>query len=625
MLTAAISPVFANSGNTTFSRYGETLDPRLIETGFRNNIQQFRGGRGLVASASNYNSTTWTRDLDYAARGYSHYLDEAEMVVFKENIQLFLSRVDSNGIVPETIHNDPRWIAYWSANCKLGDGTKDDIICNDYENRRSWDSMPNIIHATYAYVSKTGDLEFYNRNRGALIKVGEWIARLDTDGDELPDKDIMPFGYFDSTNNSPTGSYAVAQFYGAYNKLAEMERAVGQNGGKWSGRARKMKQSFMSSDRHWKAGQQWPIAWKKADGYEEDALQTFGVFEAIQSGLIAKEDGAKYDRLMKVMDDNYRTFLTDWAPMKLTMWGYDGASRRSEQTPDWMLNASAPWIVGLAVPTYLEHGTRIAAQEIIGKYETMVARTNPPVIEFVNGNNESKDRGRSWDTWAWFNAVYNGHYGFEMTPEKLIIHPKPIKTIRGDGVQNYHYQGAKVQLDVYPGNGLYRFQSDKKIKVAVHPIGTRNSFHINDGGEDDYAEFVVEPCKWYVVHSNLSQIDWRTFFDSGQTGTYLGTEGGCGDKPASPEPTAPLGPNEGDDDVDPDPTSPRGPDEGSETEDPIDEPDEIPPNSSDEYLFDLPTVGNSDVACVIDTDDDRTREVFYSYVTSVLGKAYTCQ
>jgi hypothetical protein len=64
--------------------------------------------------------------------------------------------------------------------------------------QESWDSMPNLIHAGYAYVAKTGDLTFYQQHRDTLLQVGEWISRLDRDADGLPDRDIFHFGYYDS-------------------------------------------------------------------------------------------------------------------------------------------------------------------------------------------------------------------------------------------------------------------------------------------------------------------------------------------------------------------------------------------------------------------------------------------
>src|SRR6185436_19533192 len=148
--------------------------------------------------------------------GYAYAL--GDMSLFRDSIDLFLKDTTPDGVAPETIHLD-----------RL-----------ESENRKSWDSMPNLIHMVYIYVAKTGNREFYEAHRDQLERVGEWIVGLDTDGDGLPDRDDFPYGYYDSVANGVRHTYALAKFYTAFNELAELERYAGRDGGAWAARAKRL-------------------------------------------------------------------------------------------------------------------------------------------------------------------------------------------------------------------------------------------------------------------------------------------------------------------------------------------------------------------------------------------------
>lgn len=670
-ITFLVPSAVLASAPPTMSALGGETDTLLIQSGFYGNIQQFnittphgdgKVKHGLVASAANYSNQTWARDLDYAARGYSFYLNQNDMGYLRENIQLFLDRITTRGIVPETIHNDPKWINHYAAQkdgCKLGTGEGEDdihILCKDFENRRSWDSMPNIINATYAYVSKTGDIDFYARNRAELIAIADWIKALDTDGDYLPDRDIMPFGYFDSTNNSASGSYAVAMYYGALMKLAQLEESKQVYTTAYRDDAQRMRQAFVNRNSpYWKEGQVYPVAWTKSDGYQENALQTFMVFEAIDNGLIDDTD-FRFNPLLSKMNE-YTTngsILSDSVPMKLTVYGYDGDSRRSTETPDWMLHASAPWVTGLAVPVLNRYGYQDAANRVFGKYKAMVDATpegQKPVVEFVNGENSSNDYGRSWDTWAWFASVYGGHYGITMTPTYMEIRPKPLPVELGqnDRVLNFYYRHARIQIDLLPQNNIYRiianfdpsvkmtqdeqYQAFNELRIRAAPIGDNESVVVNGGENSDFISIAAEPCRVYYADSGNNENPEQLFASfplengcettSGNTSDNADDESSDAQPPGAEAPTpdeedASEGESEDNSDSDETAEQENTPETGNDPDTPL--PTTEPLSEEEETLL-----RSEEIACPVQSGDRFSRDVYFAYVTEILNKKFMCQ
>jgi hypothetical protein len=493
MMTMMISctPVQGQAPPTTTSRYAPDIDALLLEHGYQRNIIDIRGVRGLRASQTSYTTSIWSRDLDYAISGYSLVLDD--MSVFRGSIELFLTRTDEAGVVPEAIHSN------WPEEL-------------DYENRQSWDSMPNIIHAVYVYVAKTGDRDFYRTHRDTLQRVGTWIASLDQDGNGLPDNDIFPYGYYDSVTNGVMHTYALAKFYTAFRELAELERAIGQDGSVWEGRAAKLREGFhrpFNEGGYWPDDQAWPIAWRKADGRVVRVLETFGVFAALQSGLITPQDGAHYQDLVRVLDTHFSDLTGGPSPMKLTLGGYEPEIRREVDPPVplWMLDASAPWIVGLAAPGYARASSPDHARSLMQSYIEMARMTDPPVLEFAAaadaryGPGNSGDGGRTWDSAAWFLALYGGHYGLTMTPAALIVAPHPYEYRLGDGVQHIRYQGSTLQLDMDAEKMTYRIQADRQTPVILRPIGGAEDLRLDGGEPVAEQEIVLEPGRVYVVTS----------------------------------------------------------------------------------------------------------------------------
>jgi hypothetical protein len=173
-----------------------------------------------------------------------------------------------------------------------------------------------------------------------------------------------------------------------------------------------------------------------------------------------------------------------------------------------MLDASAPWVVGLAAPAYAAGGHPEDALTLVQAYTKMVYATNPPVLEFAAGPGarygagNSGDGGRTWDSAAWFMAVYGGHYGLTMTPAALVVQPYPLFRRAGDGFQNLSYQGAYVQMKLDAASMTYRLRADAAIPVRLRPMGGARQMRLNGGEPVSEAAIVLTPGQEYVVTSD---------------------------------------------------------------------------------------------------------------------------
>jgi hypothetical protein len=444
---------------TATSRFDAPTEELLLANGYLANILTAPDGhRVLRASQRNYTTTTWVRDLDYAISGYSYAL--ADMSVFRENLQFFLDATGSDGVVPEYV----------------------DVVHRFGENREAWDAMPNAISAAYTYAAKTGDRTFVAQNIAKLEAIAAWIERLDSNGDGMPDRDIFPYGYYDTVENGVMHTFAIAKFYGAYRDMAEMERWVGRDGGRYDLLADKMRRGFHlpeGAGGYWRSNQAWPIAWRKADGRVFPFLETFGVLQASREGLIGPEDGWRYRDLFAALHATREQQIDAQTPTKHTIGGYPLSIRRDvvPAANNWMLDAAAPWIVSLDVPERARAGYPEDAALILNGYRAMTQRTQPTVLEYAAspgsryGGGDSGDRGRTWDSAAWFEAVYGGHYGVRMTLDALVIAPQPIATLGDDGITNMTYQGANVQIALDASGRAYRVTADQPITVELHPVG----------------------------------------------------------------------------------------------------------------------------------------------------------
>jgi hypothetical protein len=336
---------------------------------------------------------------------------------------------------------------------------------------------------------------------------------LDTDDDGLPDRTDFPYGYYDSVKNGVQHTYALAKFYTAFNELAALERYAGRDGGAWDARALRLRAGFhrpFDQGGYWRDGLAWPIAWRRPDGSTVEVLETFGVFEALRGGLIGPQDGERYRELVAVLHARLPELLDEPGPLRLALGGYDQDLIRDDVDPPvplWMLDASAPWVVGLAAPAYAAAGQPGDAALLLRAYAAMARGTDPPVLEFAAGPRarygpgDSRDRGRTWDSAAWFMAVYGGHYGLALTPEALLVQPHPFMEVENDGVRNLSYQGAAVRLTLDAARRTYRIQASRPIRAILRPVSGAAQIRVDGGAPRAEASLLLEPGREYVVAS----------------------------------------------------------------------------------------------------------------------------
>jgi serine/threonine protein kinase len=486
---------------TATSLYDPERERLVLDNGYDQNIVTIMGSGALRASHTEKGiERTWARDLDYAMSGYGYVLGDME--VLRQNTELFLQYVGmagaEQGVVPEVINADGPVV--------------------NTPGQGAWDSMPNLIQAVYAYVAKTGDREFYRQHRESLQNVGIWIKGLDNDNNALPDEgNIYPYGYYNSINNNVMHTYALAKFYTAFNQLAELEDYTGFDGSEWSTYATKMRTAFhrpFSEGGYWKDEMAWPIAWRTAEGESIDILETFGVFEALRSGLIAPSDGARYDTLMDALAEQLPNLIDDPTPMRLTLEGYpEWVLREVVRGEPWKLNASSPWIVGIAAPAYAQANKRDAASTLMRAYADMVTKHEGRVVRLMagantpNGPGDDGGRGVAWDSAAWFLAVYGGHYGITMTPAALVVEPAPFETLPADGVTNLSYQGALVQLSLDAAQQTYHIQADRATLVVLRPLAGSSAVQVNGGTLQEEIRMVLQPGQEYDVVSSDKPIE----------------------------------------------------------------------------------------------------------------------
>jgi hypothetical protein len=461
------------------------VESRLLAAGyFGNAVISPNLGVVLSASMRDYRGSVWSRDSDYALQGYSYVL--SDMSAFGNTIQKFIERIDNQGVAPEYLLLDGR-----------------------YGNRESWDSMANVIQATYSYVAKTADVDFYRRNEAALKKAATWIRGLDTNNDGLPDRDIFPYGYTDTVENGPMHTYAIAKFYSAIQALAELDDAIGKNGQNWRDYARAMQASFsrpMASGGYWNPATGYPIAWKRADGQVFTGFESFGIFEAIRVGLLS--DPAQLQGIASWLDANRDVFLNSNAyPERLMVGGYDLSVKKAEVPLDklWIMDCNAPWITGVSVPARVRLGRLADAGAMLGVYASSSNRSTPhaefgagPLGRY--GAGETLDGGRLWDNWSWFSAVYGTHFGLKMTIPALEVAPAPLDPAAGRHLFDVSYQGARVQMQL--SDDGYTIVLDTPKPLVLRPPFGYNALDVNgDGNVQPVRTLTAQAGAPYVIRA----------------------------------------------------------------------------------------------------------------------------
>ena len=461
------------------------LEARLLAAGYYGNaVLSPLLGPVLSASMRDYRGSVWSRDFDYAVQGYAYVLEDLR--AFTNTLVQFLERIDRHGVAPEYV-----------------------LLNGEHGNRESWDSMANVIQASYTIVARTGDPGLYRDHRDALWRSLDWIRKLDTDDDGLPDRDIFPFGYTDTVENSPLHTYAIAKFYAAFLAMAELEELTGKDGRDLRGYAQKMKEAFqrpVAEGGYWDAEAGHPIAWKRASGQIYREFETFGVYEAIRVGLLDRPE--QLESVGQFLDANHGAFLNgNGYPERLIIGGYDLAVRKPEVPLDkiWIMDCNAPWITGLSVPARVRLGRIEDAREMLRVYAESADRPTPhaefgagPPARY--GPGETQDGGRLWDNWSWFSALYGSHFGLTMTPRALEIQPSPLAPDLARRATGIPYQGARVRLELRDDG--YLVGADKPVEVVLRPPVGFRAVDVNaDGRAEPARSLRLQPGADYVIRA----------------------------------------------------------------------------------------------------------------------------
>ncbi|MCC6625972.1 MAG: hypothetical protein IT340_01095 [Chloroflexi bacterium] len=472
------------------SSFSPAVEAFLLTAGYYGNVfVSESNGRVLTASMTSYPDSVWIRDVAMATKAYGYVLDDSRP--FRNTLAQFLRRTSADGVVPEFFDE-----------------------AGNAENRGAWDAMPDLIHGVYAYTSKTRDVGFVTEHFDTLVRVRDWIRRLDTNDDGLPDRDIYPYGYFDSVENGVMHTYAIASFYLAHLELAELAELIGRDGVAYRDYAERMRFAYnrpLDMGGYWQPERGYPIAWKKADGRLVDGFETFGILMAVRVGLIT--DDERLRALARLLRERREEFINQNAfPLRLMLGGYDAAFLRSGVPPArrWLLDANAPWVVGHDVAVRARFGALDDAAYMLARYEE-ASMQYPPMAEFGaapnarHGGGETHDGGRLWDNGAWFDAVYGTHFGLRPTPRALIIQPNPLRRVADDQADGLLYQNMRFRLVVRADSYTLTVLDGPARTVAFYPTGRYQRVAVNGGPQQPTHTMLVRPGESYTVQSFGSQ------------------------------------------------------------------------------------------------------------------------
>jgi hypothetical protein len=255
---------------------------------------------------------------------------------------------------------------------------------------------------------------------------------------------------------------------------------------------------------YWQPERGYPIAWKKADGRVVRDFETFGVLAAVRWGLISDEGRLReIAALLHSRRDEFTNQNT--FPLRLMLGGYDWSVARVGvgEEQGWMLDANAPWVVGLDVAVRAQLAAFDDAAHILESYEAAAAHY-PPMAEFGaadiarHGKGASRDGGRLWDNAAWFDAVYGTHYGVRMTPGAMLIRPNPLRALPDDAAE-LSYQGMRFRLNPRLDGYTITVLEGATRPVVLLPCGGFGRLTVNGGGIQPSQTVTARPGEKYAV------------------------------------------------------------------------------------------------------------------------------
>ncbi len=366
-------------------------------------------------------SNCWTRDVAYGWRSGIYVAGPAMLQVMRDEIEVLGSA-----------HNDRGW-------SPTGVSPKLDFFYGNL------DSMAHLINMTYDYYAKTGDDGFLAAQVPNLRRQGDAILSL-IDGSGLPSVppggDIWP----DLGRIQGHQTYLTALSYGALRNLSRLLQFAGETGnepyGVAAGRVMAAASRPVSQGGLWDPSCGAFIAWRQPDGATHPP-DTHGNLTAVLTGLCPPE------RVPSVFAalDAHRAHIYEGGMTPLSY---------SVEPSDHTLRQWLPWIAGLDIAARARWGDPRAADTyrlLLHEYrrapfpfrEASVSPNDP-----VHGGNS----GRVWDSWSLLYALYNAHFGIDLTPGHIRVHPSPLLPIHGQEVKGLRWQNKRYDLR-FAGSGPF--------------------------------------------------------------------------------------------------------------------------------------------------------------------------
>ena len=359
-------------------------------------------------------SNCWTRDVAYGWQSGIYVAGPAMLGVLRDEIEVL-----------GAAHNERGW-------SPTGVSPKLDFFYGNL------DSMAHLINMTYDYYAKTGDVAFLREQLPNLRRQGEaMLALVDESG--LP---AIPEGgdtWPDLGKIRGQQTYLSALCYGALRNLSRLLQFAGQEGfALYDAAAEGIR---LAANRPLSEGGLWDpargayIAWRDPEGNIHPP-DTHGNLTAILTGLC--DDPPRIASVFACLDSQWQHIYE--GGMSPLAYNVDPADDTLRQ---WL-----PWIAGLDIAARARHGNDRAAETyrlLMREYE----RAPLPFREASGGPNDpvhGGNSGRVWDSWALLYAIYNAHFGIDLTPGHVRVHPNPLFPIDGQEVKGLDWQGRRYDL-----------------------------------------------------------------------------------------------------------------------------------------------------------------------------------
>jgi len=373
---------------------------------------------GLPADIQQAYRRCWLRDVAHGWKSGVFVAGPSMLAVMRDEVAAFAEKLNEAGQPPTSLGPDGSAV---------------------YGNL---DSAGLLIGMIYDYFCRTGDVQFVRALLPQADKMGMAIAGLigphdlpviGEGGDTYPD-----LGFIKGEQ-----TYLTAVCCDGLRKLARLHEILGEAevAGRWHIGANRI--AFAANkptdkDGLWDAERGVYIGWRKPDGSLYRSEESFANLWAIYSGVC--DDGGRVRTVFARLNDNWQRYYLD---------GLCPTAHSIEPYPNG-LNQWVPWVGGWDV--YLRAKlSESKAEDVWRLFLADYERTDFPYREASGFHQQEANvgnRGRIWDSWGFLQAIYAGHYGIDLAPGHLRVLPRPIESIRNDGVQGLAWRDATYDISL---------------------------------------------------------------------------------------------------------------------------------------------------------------------------------